>query len=217
MTHFPGDMQSVTVPLQERVGPSVDWGEKKRMNPTSGVRFLSLELRGRLPDICSEHGKAVSERRAGTIRFHQTSRGREQWTLRSVLRKLLHDLFLNWAYPALDVNAVLYGEWPLCADCVRRHRRLRQLGRALLLLGGVILAAAVLSRVAGYEQFSIPLFVAFFPFWLPGGVLAAILAFGAAQRFVRCEPLTDEGMVAIRAHPDFAAAFRRRMAGPGAE
>ncbi len=210
MTHSHSDMQSVFIPLQERVGSSVGWGEKRRMNPTPGVRFLSLELRDQLPGVCSEHGKTVSESRSGTIRFHQTSRGREQWTPRSVLRKLLHDLFLNWAYPALDVNAILYGEWPLCADCVRRHRRLRQLGRALLLLGGVILVAAVLSRVAGYEQFSIPLFVAFFPFWLPGGVLAAILAFGAAQRFVRCGPLTDESLVAIRAHPDFAAAVRRR-------
>ncbi|WP_280255144.1 hypothetical protein [Nocardia wallacei] len=75
---------------------------------------------------------------------------------------------------------------------------------------GVILGAAVLARLAGSEWLYIPLFVAFFPFWLPGGVLTAILAFGAARRFARCGPLTSEDVVVIRAHPAFAAALGDR-------
>ncbi len=142
------------------------------MNPTPGVRFLSLELRDSLLDVCSEHGNPLSEKRSGTIRFHLTERGREQWTPYSVLRKLVRDLFFNWAYPILDVCAGVYGEWPLCALCVRRRRRLRQVARALMLLGPIILAAAFAARYTDHTRLAVPLFIAFFPFWLPGGLLA---------------------------------------------
>ncbi len=208
MSHPPTSLEDVTIPLRERSGTSAQWGEKKRMNPTPGVRFLSLEVRDSLPELCSEHGITMSEKRSGVVRFHQTERGREQWTPRSVLRKLAHDLFFNWAYPALDVCASLYGEWPLCTKCVQRQRRLRRIGRGLLLLGPVLLTTAIAARIADYKILYVPLFVAFFPFWLPGGALAALLTFGAAQRFVRCRPLADGTTVTLHSHPDFAAAVR---------
>ena len=76
----------------------------------------------------------------------------------------------------------------------------RQVGWGMLMVGLLILIAAVATRLADHEELHIPLFVAFFPFWIPGGVLASQLIFAAAQRFTRCDPL----------HPRFAKAFESR-------
>lgn len=157
MTQSRSDIQKANISVQERVRSSADHGERKRMNPTPGVRFLQLELRHELPDVYSAHGRALAERRSGAIRFHQTTR--------------------EGSSGRLD----------------RGHS------------GG---GSARPPREV--EWLYIPLFVAFFPFWLPGGVLTAILAFGAARRFARCGPLTSEDVVVIRTHPAFAAALGDR-------
>lgn len=213
MANYPRESDSVSLPVRSRPPEEVARYEKLRMNPTPGVKFWALELLTPLPPLCTRHGLPEVERRKHTLRFIHTSRGRMQMTVGAQIRSFATMLrrFRPWSFGRglADYNAFLFGDWPLCAACVQRSRRFQWASRMIMLAGIALICTYTITRmiVPDPDQL-IPLFLCIVPGWFPIGLAAAGLAFIESRTYVRCEPTVDNTTVAIRAHPDFAAAVR---------
>ncbi|MFQ6325679.1 hypothetical protein ACLMAL_06015 [Nocardia sp. CWNU-33] len=175
------------------------------------AEYPFLEVAQPLPDLCAAHGRRAVERRGTWIRFLRTGRGSEQATSGSLARSFSGEMWRALrtltATPKVEISAVVYGEWPVCGDCVRRAKRLRWLGHTLAAIGPAALVGSVVAfLLTGPGQVPILLVLAAFPGGFPLGVILAIFAYGDARALIHCRPIADETSVIIRAHPEFADA-----------
>ncbi|WP_280235142.1 hypothetical protein [Nocardia cyriacigeorgica] len=203
----------IAVPVQPRYGMETGFDMLRMSNSREWRELFSLELQRPLPEVCSAHGLPAVERWNKVILFRRTPRGIEQQGLGVSLRGLGSGIVKS-GYRVPPVAGDLHGEWPVCATCVRRTTLLRWLGRILIVIGLPLLPALLIALQLGVDHIHPAWVVAFFPGWLPIGLLTATLVYQAAGQFIRFEPIVDADSITIRAHPDFAAAVAEQDAEP---
>ena len=180
-----------------------------------------LKLTDGLPDLCARHGEPASQRIEKDFDFRPRQPGLRsknfRWVQRTALYEiafLLHAFYLVATFRNKDVNpasTVLEGEWPVCAKCLRRKTIWQYVGHSVLLAGvGLLIAIFIEIQISTSDYLPVPLVVAFFPGWLPFGLLVAILIYRHSGTLVLFRPITEYTEVEIRAHPRFADAVESR-------
>ncbi|WP_280506987.1 hypothetical protein [Nocardia flavorosea] len=172
------------------------------------ARF-ALELAQPLPDRCARHGRPAVRHIDTEMRMHTGFNGspvETSWWSSFLESWLTHD-------PSWGPSTVgeVSGRRPMCARCMRQRAILHGIAYCLGLAGPLALVVLFLAAQAGVLQsVSMPLILAFFPGWLPGGLAVALTLYARGNRPVRARPLTSASAMTIRAHPAFAEALAAR-------
>lgn len=180
-----------------------------------------LKLADGLPDLCARHGEPAPQRIEKDFDFRPRQPGLRsknfRWVQRTTLYEiafLLHAFYLVATFRNKDANpasTVLEGEWPVCAKCLRRKNIWQYFGHSVLLAGvGLLIAIFIEIQISTSDHLPVPLVVAFFPGWLPFGLLVAMLIYRHSGTLVLFRPIIEYTEVEIRAHPRFADAVESR-------
>ncbi|MFI5719659.1 hypothetical protein [Nocardia sp. NPDC051750] len=172
---------------------------------STGDETFSLELAGPLPEVCPQHARPAVSRKSAVVQFWRTSRGIEQATtglfFRTLLRKIPGSLVWGKAPPA--IVATLHGTWPVCGRCVTRSAVLRWVAYLFGFAGIAMIVAFFIANQLGVSHIPVGFVVAFFPGWLPFGLLAAYAAYQESCDYVRFDTIADQENLMLRVHPDF--------------
>ncbi len=191
----------IELPLQERLSPDISY-----RRPATAP--LDLELVRRLPEVCAPHGRPSVRWEVGYHGFQERGSKRYLSTFRGFLLSIFH-VVQSFTSIHSGTDTRVFGAWPVCARCDKRARRWRWVGRAFVFAGLPLLIAIAGIRLRG-DFPPAPLVFAFFPMWLPFGLLYASSAYRRAKTFVEFLPMPDTDKLRIRAHPTFAAAVAQR-------
>ncbi|MCX0271065.1 hypothetical protein NLM24_10175 [Nocardia zapadnayensis] len=205
MANYPVTQNLYAVPVRMRntVETALDMF---MLTHSTGDETFSLELADPLPEVCPRHGRPAVSRKSEVIQFWRTPRGIEQVTaglfFRMLLRRILATLALR-AFRLPTTVATLHGTWPVCGRCVTRSAVLRWVAYLFGFAGIAMIIAFFVANQLGVSRIPVGFVVAFFPGWLPCGLLVAYAAYQASRDLVHFDTLTDRENPMLRVPPDF--------------
>lgn len=182
--------------------------------PTSGNvldhRFSRFGLLDELPEVCIQHGRRAVDRCEVAITFSGSHQFTTSYSLSESFvgeKGLLTNGILIHKAEMPEADSVLHAPLPVCRLC-----RLRTSLYSFAVLAGVFAAictvvAALAFMQAGRSDLARFFAIAFFPGWIPIGMIVLVTLFNRAQPSLRATLATDRRNIVIRAHPRFTAAF----------